>query len=379
MKSKLDGVFPLRGVIQDYAWGGKTFISELFNIENKEQKPFAEYWVGVHPRGVAQIKYEGKWQDLDCFCKLPFLLKILDVDQMLSIQSHPNKKQAEIGYAREEKEGIPITAKHRIFKDDNHKPELMVALGDFWLLHGFKHQEDIKKTIASIPEFAGLEIELDRGVKEFFTFLLQLSDDQLGELLRPLKERLATEQPTDKNTPDYWAAHAFNDYGFDKGIFSIYFFNLVYLKEGEAIYQEAGIPHAYLEGKNIEIMANSDNVFRAGLTPKHVDAQVLLAHLDFSAVVPQIILATELSSNEKVYKSPAKEFEVRILNLKSEDHAIKSTADECFIVLSGETNLVTDSSIDSYRQGDCIFSSEGQQMIFKPDSDCTIVRATLPV
>lgn len=379
MKSKLKGVFPLKGVIQDYAWGGKTFISELFNVENKEGKPFAEYWVGVHPRGVAQVKHQDQWQNLDTYCKLPFLLKILDVNQMLSIQSHPNKKQAEIGYAKEEEEGILISAKHRIFKDDNHKPELMVAMGDFWLLHGFKEVEAIREMIADIPEFKEIGSHLENGVKEFYTYLLQLGEDQLAKILLPLKDRLARENNQDKNDPDYWANLAFEDYGFDKGIFSIYFFNLVYLKEGQAIYQEAGIPHAYLEGQNIEIMANSDNVFRAGLTPKHIDVGVLLAHLDFSAVNPEIIEAKELNDNEKVYSSPAREFEVRVISLKDGDYTITTESDECFIVLEGNSTIVTDKSIAEYAKGECIYSTEGQNMIFKTDKDCRIVRATLPL
>ena len=378
MDKNLKGVFPLKGVIQDYAWGGKTFLSELFNIANKEQKPFAEYWVGVHSRGIAQIKRNGEWTDLSNYSKLPFLLKILDVNQMLSIQSHPNKEQAEIGFANEEKEGIPIDAKHRIFKDDNHKPELMVAMSDFWLLHGFKSEGDIKKTILSIPEYRDLQAHLEKGVKSFYTYLLQLSDEELVRILTPLKKRLATESPSDRNNPNYWAHLAFTDYGFDKGIFSIYFFNLVYLKEGEAIYQEAGIPHAYLEGMNIEIMANSDNVFRAGLTPKHVDAEVLLAHLDFSAVTPEIIYPTAVGDHEKVYKSLAKEFEVSIISLHDKDYQFTSRANECFIMLKGEMSVVSSQSTQNYVSGECMFSTEGEQIIMKPESNCKIVRATIP-
>ena len=378
MDKNIKGVFPLKGVIQDYAWGGKTFLSELFNIENKEQKPFAEYWVGVHPRGVAKILVDDQWVPLDKYRKLPFLLKILDVNQMLSIQSHPNKKQAEIGFIKEEKEGILIDAKHRIFKDDNHKPELMVAMGDFWLLHGFKSVEDIKSTIVSVPEFRDLEVQLDKGMKEFYTYLLQLDPEELSQILTPLKDRLTIEPPTDKNIPDYWAHQAFSDYGFDKGIFSIYFFNLVYLQEGAAIYQEAGIPHAYLEGRNIEIMANSDNVFRAGLTPKHVDAEVLLAHLDFSAVTPQIIKPSDLNENEQVYISPAQEFEVRLINAKSTDYHLTTSSDECFIILDGRATIVTNQSIKEYSQGECLFSTIGEEIIIKTASRCTLVRATLP-
>ena len=176
---------------------------------------------------------------------------------MLSIQSHPNKKQAEIGFAKENKEGIPLDAKHRIFKDDNHKPELMMALSDFWLLHGFKSIADIKQTIAETPEFSTLAYRLEDGIKGFYTYLLNMSQGEVTASLTSLRIRLLESEIEDKSHPDYWAKQAFEDYGYDKGIFSIYFYNLVYLRPGQGIYQEAGVPHAYLGGQNVEIMANS--------------------------------------------------------------------------------------------------------------------------
>lgn len=378
MASKVEGVFPLKGVVQYYAWGGKTYLSELFGIDNPDQSPMAEYWVGVHPRGISQIEDQGEWKNLSSISQVPFLLKILDVNQMLSIQSHPNKKQAEIGFAKEEAEGIPRDAKHRIFKDDNHKPELMVALNDFWLLHGFKSIEKIKETFSENPEFKVFEGKVGEGIEPLYTYLMNLDEDQIVETLSPLKERLNKEQPSDKDHPDYWANLAFDDYGFDRGIFSIYLYNLVHLKFGEAIYQEAGVPHAYLEGRNIEIMANSDNVFRAGLTPKHMDVEVLLAHLDFDPVTPLVIHSSELNTNEKVYKSPAKEFEIKLISVSGEDYGFTTPFDECFIVLSGNITVVSARRIQSFGQGDCFFCSAEQEIIMKSEASAEIVRATLP-
>ena len=167
-------IIPIEGVVQQYAWGGHRFIPELLCIENPEQKPFAELWMGTHNRGPATITNASTPQTLVSWLdqnpkalgskvqqqfhgKLPFLFKVLDVRQMLSIQSHPTKEQAEIGFQKENELGIPLAARHRNFKDDNHKPEIMVALTPFWLLHGFKSEKAIAKVLEEVPEFHPLQ------------------------------------------------------------------------------------------------------------------------------------------------------------------------------------------------------------------------------
>ena len=148
-------IFPIKGAVQNYAWGGKKFIPKLMGVQNTDNQPFAEIWLGAHQRGPAMLKMDGEDISLTSFLEknpnalsekvikqfgktLPYLFKVLDVNQMLSIQCHPTKKAAEIGYSAEEEAGIPITAFNRNYKDDNHKPEVMVAITEFWLLHGFK-------------------------------------------------------------------------------------------------------------------------------------------------------------------------------------------------------------------------------------------------
>ena len=144
-------IFRIKGAVQHYSWGGYDFIPNLLGIKNDVQKPFAEYWLGAHPNHSSKMESTGEF--LHDFIKshpnvlgesvrqkfgsLPFLFKILDVRQMLSIQVHPAKEVAAQEYARENASGIPLTAAHRNYKDQNHKPELMVALDDFWLLHGY--------------------------------------------------------------------------------------------------------------------------------------------------------------------------------------------------------------------------------------------------
>lgn len=377
MSTDLD-LYPLKGAVQHYAWGGKEFIPNLLHISNQEQSPFAEYWIGTHHRGPAQVKINTEWTDIREISKLPFLLKILDVDDMLSIQSHPNKRQAEIGFERENNMGIPIDAKHRVFKDDNHKPELMVALSDFWLLHGFKSIEDINLILDSIPPFHCLKTELT-DLKNFYGYLMRMTSEQCDTVLLSLQSFLKTIDCTNKDEAHYWAAKAFDKYGLDKGIFSIYFFNLVTISPGDAIYQEAGIPHAYLEGQNVEIMANSDNVFRAGLTPKHIDIELLIDHLNFDPIIPNVIQAQTSAAHEVVYKSPATEFEVRLITLSDEQHmTCTSQSSECYFLLDGAVKIDIGDSSQVFKKGESFYLGTQIQFNITGLEESRVIRALTP-
>lgn len=372
-------VYPLKGAVQHYAWGGKSYIPSFLNIENTDDQPFAEYWIGTHHRGPAQVQVKQEWTDIREVSTLPFLLKILDVNDMLSIQSHPNKHQAEIGFLNENNAGIPIDAKHRVFKDDNHKPELMVALSDFWLLHGFKSIADIRNILESIPPFTPLLSQLT-NLKEFFSFLMNMPGIDSDKMLTALKTFLEECDCSDKNQAHYWADKAFAKYGLDKGIFSIYFFNLVKLQTGEAIYQEAGVPHAYLDGQNVEIMANSDNVFRAGLTPKHIDIDLLIEHLVFEPVIPNIITACESTAHEQVFLSPASEFEVRKIDLSAgQDISVNPVSPECYFVLKGRVTIKGEHAEHVFSKGESFFVKDAGVFEIHSQNDSTVFRALTPV
>jgi len=375
---KYVSIYPLKGAIQHYAWGGHTYLPELLNIANKTQEPFAEYWIGTHHRGPAKVQLGDNWTDIREMAKLPFLLKILDVGDMLSIQSHPNKTQAEIGFKNENLAKIPLDAKHRVFKDDNHKPELMVALSDFWLLHGFKSMADIKVLIKEIPSFQKLNHEA-KDLKSFYSHIMRMENHESDKILQDLQRYLENQDCTNKNEPHYWALQAFKKYGLDKGIFSIYFFNLVTLIAGEAIYQEAGIPHAYLEGQNVEIMANSDNVFRAGLTPKHIDIDLLIDHLVFEPIIPNVIHSQKSNPNEVVFKSPATEFEVRQISLESNEKALLATKNsECYFVLEGTVKTKGQSGVQEFKKGHSFFINEAGKFELTGKTTCKIIRALTP-
>ena len=366
-------IYPLKGAVQNYAWGGYDFIPDLLSIKNEAKDPFAEYWLGVHPKGPGEIFVDGAWKSLAGYFELPFLLKILDVRSVLSIQTHPNKKEAEIGFKKEEDKGIPRDAFNRVFRDDNHKPELMYALSDFWLLHGFKSMKDINACIDVIPAFSALKSHAVY-LSSFYGHLMRMDQKMVDTILSKLKASIDEQEITDKNNPHYWAKKSFELYGFDRGIFSIYFFNLVYVPPGRAVYQKAGLPHAYLEGQQVEIMSNSDNVFRAGLTPKHLDVELLLDHIVFRETKVNIIEPTKEDDLESVIKSPAKEFELSILNLDDSIKSMETQSEECYLILEGVAHV----GDQRFAKGSSFFVEANKAFTIEAKS-AKIARAKVPL
>ena len=397
-------IYKLSGVVQHYAWGGSQFIPNLLNIENEEKEPFAELWMGTHIKGPSSVQTDdgkilledlikknpvkklGKRAAQDFNNHLPFLFKVLDVNKMLSIQAHPSKQEAEKGFARENKAAIDLIAPNRTYRDDNHKPEVMVALTDFWLLHGFKSLEGIQ-AVLEIPEFKILQPYFD-GKNSFHLYkkIMEMPQSEVDKILTPLWKRLkpAFEKGSlDKASAGYWAAQAFIDYTkdghFDRGIFSIYFFNLVNVKKGEGLFQAAGIPHAYLEGVNMELMANSDNVFRGGLTPKHIDVQELLKHLVFESVEPNILEGQAVSDLEKVYKTPAPDFELSQINItKKVKYHSKTASAETLIIMEGRAKVEFNAKRLFLKKGEIFFVEANTSYQISTTNICLLFKAKVP-
>ncbi|HUQ96065.1 MAG TPA: mannose-6-phosphate isomerase, class I [Chitinophagaceae bacterium] len=394
-------VYKLKGIVQPYAWGGFQFIPNLLG-KPETNTPSAEYWLGAHPLNPAEIDVHGILKKLNQFIEedkegvlghsaasafggLPYLLKLLDVRQMLSIQVHPGKAAAAAAFNEENQRGIALNATNRNYKDANHKPELMVALGDFWLLHGFKPAEQLKETLASIPDFAFLiPVFETKGYKGLYETVMTLPQDEVNDLLQPFLQRLLPlyqngELP--KNTEDFWAARAAQTFcktaAIDRGIFSIYFFNLVHLKKGEGIYQPAGLPHAYLEGKNVEIMATSDNVLRAGLTDKHIDIAELMKHVQFEETIPNVLHDT--GGRETVYKSEAAEFSLSRIQLEPSDTIELTTqSGEIIIALEGKVHYQYSSENGNLQRGEAVFITNGTTVTFTAEAPAQLFRALVP-
>ncbi len=306
---------------------------------------------------------------------------------MLSIQVHPSKEAAQIKFREENEKGIPLDAPNRNYKDDNHKPELLSPLSDFYLLHGFKPADKLLKTLNETPELHFLLPEFrSSDYRRLYTKVMTLSQAHVTAALSPLLDRiipLYNEGKLEKNDPHFWAARAaltFNAPGkVDRGIFSIYLFNIVKMKEGEALFQDAGLPHAYLEGHTMEIMANSDNVLRGGLTPKHIDVKELLEHIDFQPTVPNVITGSTDDTHEEIFRTPAQDFQLsRIIIEPHRGIAIPSTHPDIYFAYSGGGSATSDEDSVQFRSGDALLVLPGNVAHFASEEKAVIYRATVP-
>lgn len=403
----MNGIAHLKGTVKHYDWGGTHFIPSLLLTGNPGGKPFAEYWLGIHPLSDCLVEWNINetilLRDLintnaerslgsfvyQHFGNLPYLLKALDVKDMLSIQVHPTKIAAEKEFARENAEGIPTTSDKRNYKDDNHKPELMVALGEFWLLHGFKAPTLLLSVLKEIEELNGLIPTFnEEGYQGLYRKIMEMPQEAVNKTLKPLLNRiipLYNSNSLDKSQEDFWAARAALTFSkgsdIDRGIFSIYLFNLLKLQKGEAIFQAAGIPHAYLEGQNVEIMANSDNVLRGGLTSKHVDVKELMKHVKCEPTNFEILKGAQHPNNEKLFRTPAPDFELSCFDLDSgESSNFISTTSEILLLTEGNVRLSAGKEVLELRPGlPAAIVFPDQQVKINALKHSLLFRATVPV
>lgn len=349
----MQGIYELRGKIKNYDWGGSGFIAGLIGEKNAEKKPFAEYWMGTHPLGMAEIVMKsGQVKPLDELTgPFPYLLKILDVKNMLSIQVHPGKEAAAKNFARENAAGIPLSAPGRNYKDANHKPELVIALSDLWLLHGFKKREEIADILNNTPAFGELLPVLESGnINALYSHVMEMPPEEVNHLLHPVVNEameMYDQHKLTRSDPDYWVAKAarlFNkEQKTDRGIFSFFLMNLVHLSKGEGIFQPAGMPHTYLEGQAVEIMANSDNVLRGGLTSKHVDVKELLKHVICEPATIRVIRGEKVNAHEKKYPVPVNDFSLHVIELKAgEELSLRLQQPEILLLTEGSLILSED-------------------------------------
>jgi len=314
-------ILKITNAAREYAWGSHSLISDYLGIE-PTGKPMAELWYGTHhasPSVLVEDQTQTLLQKLDGQ-PLPFLLKLLAADSPLSIQVHPNSAQAAAGFARENAAGIDLLAANRNYKDDRHKPELLVALSDgFEALCGFAQTDQIIMTFDALASVADLKTEDQlgaftdlietAGIEALFDLLIHLSGEQAAELELGIAAAAARAREVGFELQSLEVVHRLHElYPGDIGVVLSLLMNHLRLSAGEAIYLPAGNIHAYLAGLGVEIMASSDNVLRCGLTKKHVDVEQLQSVLDFNQEPTRFCDAIMIANGLYSYETPAEDF-----------------------------------------------------------------------
>ena len=379
----------MRNRVRPYAWGSRTAIAELLGEPSPAPHPQAELWIGAHPadssvlldpdtpaggpvgggRGgrpddsgrplveviaADPVGTMGEPVHRRFGARLPFLLKVLAAAEPLSLQAHPSSAQAERGFALEEAAGIPLSSPQRNYRDRWHKPELICALTEFEALCGFREPSRTVHLLAAL-EVPALDHYLgllsgqpdEHGTRALFSSLITIPPSTLGPLLADVlaacvrRVQRGTEVGTEFDA-EYRTALALGErYPGDPGVLASLLLNRITLQPGQALYLPGGNLHAYLAGVGIEIMANSDNVLRGGLTPKHVDVGELMKVLDFGPGDQPILHGDPGAPGEWVYRTPAPEFRLSRIEPGPDGLEITHAGPQVLLVVDG-TIEVTD-------------------------------------
>ena len=345
--------------VQNYAWGSKTALTDLYGIANPNNLPMAELWMGAHPKSSSKIEdASGQARSLrdvidgdkaallgdkvaQRFGELPFLFKVLCADQPLSIQVHPNKQASEIGFAKENAAGIPLDAAERNYKDPNHKPELVFALTPFLAMNAFREFSEIISLLQpvsgannAIAHF--LENPNAEALSQLFASLLNMQGEEKSHALAVLKAALESQQGEPWETIRLIAQF----YPDDSGLFSPLLLNVVKLNPGEAMFLFAETPHAYLQGVALEVMANSDNVLRAGLTPKYIYIPELVANVKFVAKPAGELLTQPVKTGAELdFPIPVDDFAFSLHDLSPTETTIAQESAAILFCVEGEATL----------------------------------------
>lgn len=373
----------MKGVVQPYAWGSKTFLPVLLGTEPTDE-PQAELWLGAHPSAPATL--DGRSIDeviaadpkgvlgaksVEEFGpRLSYLLKVLAADEPLSLQAHPSRQQAEEGYAREEKAGVARDAKDRLYKDDWPKPELLCALIESEALCGFRapartyalvSQLGAPRTAELLAPLADDSVPEPERIEQVFSKVMRLEDpESYVSELRSAADALGDSPDAEVALLADTVRILSDHYPANPGVLAALLMNRVKLQPGEAMFLDAGNLHAYLHGAGIEIMANSDNVLRGGLTSKHVDVEELVSILDFCPIADDRIEPEPVSPGVDRYPTPATEFALWRLSPSGSSVEVPATeSGRALVVTDGSVTLSSDDPDITVERGQAAFLDAG--------------------
>lgn len=381
----------LEGRRQRYPWGSPTAIPALLGVEG-DGEPWAEHWFGAHPLAPALVPGRGTLEQMIAEDaagmlgpdverafggRLPYLLKMIAADRPLSLQVHPSREHAAESFAAEESVGLPLDAPQRTYRDANHKPELLIALTHFTALCGFR----TPRRAAAIVGGLGTELtdRLHRllvdnptahGMRAAFRTLVSTSmrpgPDVVAHVVAACRAR-ADSGASPSLRIDRFVTELAEHHRGDPGVVAALLLNPVTLQPGEAMFVPAGALHAYIHGVGIEIMASSDNVLRAGLTPKKVDADEVLHCVSVTAAPPLRVAPERQTSTSVAYYAPVDDFELAVTALAdpagaaAEAHHVPGSGPRILLGLEGEMTVSTATGSHPLAAGRAVFvpASEG--------------------
>ncbi len=390
---------------QDYAWGSATAIPEVLGT-GASGGPVAELWMGAHPASPSRATMpDGAPVALDAMIiadpernlgadvvarfgrSLPYLLKLIAVERPLSLQVHPNLERAREGFAAENAAGIALDDPRRSYKDANHKPELVYALTRFEALSGFRAPRRAAELFSGLD--APLAVTLHsalvaeptyRGIRTAFRRLLEPelrpTSGEVEALADACRRRLADGSPSPR--ADLTVAHLAEAYPGDPGAVTSLLLNPVTLEPGEAMFVPAGGVHAYLRGLAVEIMANSDNVLRAGLTAKHVDVPELLVNVDYVAAPPIRVAPEVFHGAAKVFYAPVDDFELSVADVDNGgNHPLPGRGPRIVLCVDGTVTVHSEEGEAVLDRGQSVFvpAAEGPLTV---TGHGTVVQADVP-
>jgi mannose-6-phosphate isomerase len=380
--------YKLRNKVRHYDWGSPVDIPRLLGMA-PDGAPWAELWIGSHS-GFSSIAItdsgETSLEELIArepqrslgeeaarrYGSLPFLLKLLSAEMPLSIQAHPNQEQAHEGFERENQAGLPLDSPKRNYKDSNHKPEIICALSPFTGLCGFRDLDEIRALLGAFLEpappvlregFAPLTRALSNhepvvALRDFLAGLFSLSQHvraTLGEYILSMCEHGCGASHSDGASYND-AIELMRDlarlYPGDPAVIAPLYLNVFRLEPGQAVFLEAGVLHAYIHGFGVELMANSDNVLRGGLTGKHIDVQELMKILNFKPFKPQIITP---NSTLFSYPAPCEEFSLKKICGPMDICLLSPGSPSICIVTEGELIIADKDRETVVKQGESLF------------------------
>ena len=390
----------LRNPVQSYSWGSRSELASFLGRDQPTADPQAELWMGAHATAPSEIAIDGRWVPLTEVIRrmpdrilgpavaerfgptLPFLFKVLAAERALSIQAHPDALQAAAGYRRENRRSIPLAAVGRNYRDPRHKPEILYALQPFSALRGFRPAEEILELLRNFALARSLAEPCEAlragDLKRFFEAYMAVDPRRLRELLPAALQRAAARCGGGPEVR--WVGELQRQFPGDPGVLAPLFLHLIELRPGEAMFTGPGVLHAYLAGVGIELMANSDNVVRGGLTDKHVDVAELLGVLRFETDPPRLLEATDIPGGRR-FETVAEEFALEVVEVTASG-AHRRRADGVEILLcsrgAGVIREAGSPAETAFARGDS-FLVPATVPGYRIEGSATLFRASVPL